>query len=98
MDAELDFASAAAFERAVVEHLAEHPDTHHICLFAQPINRIDATGVETFSALSKLLNSRGIKLPVEMVLRRAGALSEQPQLRLYRTEADALRALSLIAA
>jgi SulP family sulfate permease len=101
MDAELDFASASALERAVVEHLAAHPDTRHVCLFAQPINRIDATGVEVFSALRRTLQDRGIalhvsgiKLPVERVLRKAGELREGPLLRLYRTDAEALHALS----
>jgi SulP family sulfate permease len=99
MDAELDFASASAFERTVVEHLAAHPEVRHVCLFAQPINRIDATGVEVFSALRKLLQSRGItlhvsgiKLPVETVLRKAGELEEGPTLRLYRTDVEALLA------
>jgi SulP family sulfate permease len=99
MDAELDFASASALERAIVEHLAAHPDTRHICVFAQPINRIDATGVEMFSALRRLLQARGIalhvsgmKLPVERVLRKAGELDEGPLLRLYRTDVDALLA------
>jgi SulP family sulfate permease len=97
MDAELDFASASAFERAVVEHLAEHPQTRHVCLFAQPINRIDATGVEVFASLRKLLHERGIalhvsgiKLPVEQVLRKAGELQEGPLLHLYRTDVEAL--------
>lgn len=99
MDAELDFASSTDFERAIVEHLAAHPDTRHVCLFAQPINRIDATGVEVFSALRRLLQGRGItlhvsgmKLPVETVLRKAGELQEGPLLRLYRTDVEALLA------
>lgn len=100
MDDELDFASASAFERAISDHLAAHPDTRHVCLFAQPINRIDATGVEGFAQLRAGLAERGItlhisgiKLPVERVLRRAGALDEAPLLRMYRTDADALQAL-----
>ncbi|KQT09654.1 SulP family inorganic anion transporter [Ramlibacter sp. Leaf400] len=99
MDAELDFASGSALERVLVEHLAAHPDTRHVVLFAQPINRIDATGVEVFSALRKLLQGRGIalhvsglKLPVEKVLRQAGELAEGPLLRLYRTDVEALLA------
>ena len=99
MDDELDFASASAFERAIVEHLAAHPEVQHVCLFAQPINRIDATGVEVFSQLRKLLATRGIalhisgiKLPVERVLRQAGALDEGPLLHMYRTDVDALMA------
>lgn len=100
MDDELDFASASAFERAISDHLAAHPDTRHVCLFAQPINRIDATGVEGFAQLRAGLAERGItlhisgiKLPVERVLRRAGALDEAPLLRMYRTDAEALQAL-----
>ncbi len=99
MDDELDFASATAFERAIVEHLAAHPDTRHICLFAQPINRVDATGVEVFMQLRAMLAERGIalhisgiKLPVERVLLKAGALEQGPLLHMYRTDAEALLA------
>jgi SulP family sulfate permease len=105
MDADLDFASATALERAVVEHLAAHPGTRHVCLFAQTINRIDATGVEVFSALRRLVQGRGImlhvsgiKLPVERVLRKAGELEEGPLLRLYRTDAEALLAFGRVGA
>ena len=99
MDGELDFASASAFERSVVSHLAAHPDTRHVCLFAQPINRVDATGVEVFMQLRAMLAARGIalhisgvKLPVENVLRKAGALEDSPLLHLYRTDVEALTA------
>lgn len=105
MDADLDFASATALERAVVEHLAAHPDTRHVCLFTQPINRIDATGVEVFGAITRLLQGRGImlhvsgiKLPVERVLRKAGELKEGPLLRMYRTDAEALLAFGRVGA
>jgi SulP family sulfate permease len=99
MDAELDFASASALERAIVEHLAAHPQVRHVCLFAQPVNRVDATGVETFEQMRRMLAERGItlhisgmKLPVERVLERAGALGESPLLKLYRTDSEALLA------
>lgn len=99
MDDELDFASASAFERTVLEHLAADPGVRHVCLFAQPINRIDATGVEVFSQLRQHLHGRGItlhisgiKLPVERVLRKAGELQEGPLLRMYRTDVEALLA------
>jgi len=104
MDAELDFAAASNFERTVTDHLARHPDTQHVCLFAQPINRIDATGVEAFAQLQKQLTSRGItlhisgiKLPVEKVLQQAGQLPPTPLLRLYRTDAEALQAIRQLA-
>ena len=97
MDAELDFASATDMERAIVEHLAAYPDVRHVCLFAHPINRIDATGVEMFMQLRKLLAERGvtlhvsgIKLPVQRVLEKAGALQDGPLLKMYRTDSEAL--------
>lgn len=103
MDAELDFAAASDFERAIADHLARHPDTKHVCLFAQPINRIDATGVEIFGQLHRQLTTRGItlhisgiKLPVETALRRAGELGEGPFLKMYRTDAEALQSITAL--
>jgi len=100
MDAELDFAAASDFERNIIEHINSHPNLQHVCLFAQPINRIDATGVETFQSLVRTLAQRGItlhisgvKLPVERVLLSAGALQPGPLLRLYRNDTEALAAL-----
>lgn len=105
MDAELDFAAASGLERAIGEHLAQHPEVRHVCLFAQPINRIDVTGVETFGQLQRQLMAKGItlhisgiKLPVESTLRQAGELQDSPLLRLYRTDAEALQALAKLAA
>ncbi len=104
MDAALDFATAAGFERAVAEHVTAHPDTRHVMLIAHPINWIDATGAEAFGRLRQQLDDQrielhlvGIKLPVENVLRLAGHLGESPRLHLYRTEAEALRATDALA-
>ena len=103
MDAELDFASASALERAVVDHMARNPAVKHVCLFAQPINRMDVTGVETFGKIHQFLRERGatlhvsgLKLPVDHMLRRAGELSPPPTLHLYRTDLDALAALQML--
>ena len=105
MDAELDFASASALERAVIDHVAAHPDVRHVCLFAQPINRVDATGVEVFTGLRQWLAGQGItlhisgiKLPVERVLEKAGALQAGPLLQMYRTDTDALVAFGRLSA
>ena len=106
MDAELDFASASEFERAILQHLNAHPATQHVCLFAQPINRIDVTGLETFGQIRRMLQERGItlhisgiKLPVERILVAAKALpgkdEEWPLLRLYRTDAEAVATFKL---
>jgi SulP family sulfate permease len=100
MDAELDFASATALERNIADHLSAHPEVRNLVLFAQPINRIDVTGVEVFLRIRALLRDRagtlhvsGIKLPVERALQRAGALAPLPDLALYRTDAETLAVL-----
>ena len=100
MDAELDFAAASTLERTVMEHLSQHPNVAHVCLFALPINRIDATGVESLAKLEAMLRERGIslhisgmKLPVETVLRRAGCLQANAGLHMYRTDAEAIQQL-----
>ncbi len=100
MDAELDFAAASSLERAVMEHLTQHPNVRHVCLFALPINRVDATGVEALAKLEALLRERGVtlhisgmKLPVETGLRRAGCLQDHPLLKMYRTDAEAIQQL-----
>jgi SulP family sulfate permease len=101
MDAALDFAAASDFERAIQEHLGAHPGTRHVCLFAQPIHRVDATGVEVFRKVAALLRQQGIvlhisgmKLPAETTLRSAGELQPGDGLRMYRTDAECLAALS----
>ncbi len=101
MDAELDFASASTLERAINIAMAQRPGLTDVCLFAQPINRIDITGAEVFGSIRRLLESRGVclhisglKLPAQQVLDRAGLLTPGPLLCSYRTDADALAALS----
>ena len=105
MDAELDFAAASNFEKYITEKLREHTHIQHVCLFAQPINRIDATGVETLQQLRKQLSQRhiqlhisGIKLPVENTLRKAGELQDQDGVHLYRTDIEAITALRALQA
>jgi SulP family sulfate permease len=105
MDAELDFAAASSFEKYITEKLRDLPHVQHVCLFAQPINRIDATGVETLQQLRKQLTVRGlqlhisgIKLPVEKALRLAGELEAGQGVHLYRTDIEAINALRALQA
>jgi len=100
MDAELDFAAASSFEKYITEKLSDQTQIQHVCLFAQSINRIDATGVETLQQLRHYLKRRGIqlhisgiKLPVENALKLAGELGLESQVILYRTDIEALHAL-----
>ncbi|MCD6664223.1 MAG: STAS domain-containing protein [Comamonas sp.] len=101
MDAALDFASATALEKRVSDELASRPGVRHLCLFAQPINRIDVTGVEAFVRLQLLMQSRGglfhvsgLKLPVEKTLQAAQALKASGHLVVHRTDAQAISALA----
>jgi len=105
MDADLDFGSASALENAITSFLAAKPDTRHVMLFAQPINRIDTTGVEVFGRLRSTVLSQGrtlyvvgLKLPVETTLRQAGELPPHPALRCFATEAEALADVAELAA
>lgn len=101
MDAALDFGSAQALEQTIGDHLAAHPDTQRVLLFAQSINHIDATGVETFSRLRQQLSSQqrafwviGLKLPVERRLEAAQALQPDAHFRRMVCDVDALKALN----
>ncbi len=100
MDAALDFAAAAGFEQTIFDHLMHVPDTRQICLFAQAINRVDATGADAFLRVCNQLRSKhitlhisGMKLPVENTLRQAGWRDDEPLQRLYRTDVEAIAAL-----
>ena len=103
MDAELDFASASTLERAIGQQIAARPGLRAVCLFAQPINRIDVTGAEVFGSIRQTLAGRGIalllsglKLPAQTVLENAGLLTPDPLLASYRTDAEALAALAAL--
>jgi SulP family sulfate permease len=100
MDAELDFASASTLERAIARQAAAQPGLRAVCLFAQPINRVDVTGAEVFGSIRQSLAARGItlhvsglKLPAQTVLELAGVLAPGPLLAMHRTEAETIAAL-----
>ncbi len=101
MDSELDFASASALEARAATDMARHPEYTQLALLAQPMNLIDITGIEAFARLERLAAKRGgllhivgMKMPVEQRLKRAGLLHNNPQLRLYRTDAEFLHAMA----
>ena len=101
MDAALDFSTADAFEATVLTRLDRAPQTRHLVLFCQGINRVDVTGARVLQQLIPRLRARfitlhlvGMKLPLERSLQAAGLLTPDPLLRLHRTDADALGALA----
>jgi SulP family sulfate permease len=103
MDAALDFASAASFEKQVFDAVAARPDVQHVCLFAQPINWIDATGTQVLVNLHTQLHAKGItlhlsglKLPLEQAFERGGVLQIGDHLKRYRSEAETIAALRVL--
>jgi SulP family sulfate permease len=88
-------------ESEIAKRLGEQPDIRQVVLFAQPINWIDATGVEAFGRLSRKLASQnrtltvvGLKLPVESALSSAGELQPGPGLRMFATDREAIAYLA----
>jgi sulfate permease, SulP family len=100
MDAALDFASAAHFEHQVFDALAARPEVRHVCIFAQPINWIDATGTQVLVNMHSQMQAKGItlhlsglKLPLEQAFERSGVLQASDTLKRYRSEAETVAAL-----
>jgi SulP family sulfate permease len=100
MDAALDFASAASFERQVFDSLAARPDVKHVCLFAQPINWIDTTGTQVLVNMHAQLKTKGVtlhlsglKLPLEHAFERSKVLQVGEFLKRYRSETETIAAL-----
>jgi SulP family sulfate permease len=100
IDAGLDFATSPAFEAKVASYLTDHPDTKQVCLFAQSVDRLDATGVEAFIKLAIQLHQKGIgfnvcglKGPVEQTLKRANINTFAPHIKFYRTDMQMLQGI-----
>jgi SulP family sulfate permease len=101
IDAGLDFATTPAFEAKVANYLAENPDTTQVCLFAQSVDRLDATGVDALIKLAMQLDRNnisfsicGLKTPVENTLKCANLKTYAPNVKFYRTEQQMLQGLS----
>ena len=97
MDAELDFGSANALEQKILEYVTTHPTVRRVALFAQPINRIDATGIEVFERIALQMTSQdrqlimvGAKLPVERALKAAGVFERATDLLVFVRDEEAL--------
>ncbi len=105
IDAGLDFATTPTFEAKVANYLAEHPKTKQVCLFAQSVERLDATGIDALIKLAMQLDRSGItfsicglKSPVEHTLKRAKLSAYAPNIKFYRTEQQMVQALQSSAA
>lgn len=98
-DTALVYASAAAVERAVLDHV--DAGVQRVLLVGTAINDLDVTGLDTLRELRRTLAARGttlylcrMKLPVWRLLERAGVPAEFGESRCFRTERQAIAALT----
>lgn len=97
-DTALVYASAAAVERAVLDHV--DAGVKRVLLVGTAINDLDVTGLDMLRELRRTLAARDttlylcrMKLPVWQMLERAGVPAEFGDGRCYRTERQAIAAL-----
>ena len=58
----LYYANAGYFETKMLQLLADHPDVTHVIIDADPINRIDASGVEMLTSLIEQQEEMGVRI------------------------------------
>jgi SulP family sulfate permease len=100
MDSALNFLTAAALERFVLERCREKRDIKRVLLCGGSINYIDATGIDTLESLRTALNGEGIELylssvkhQVFEVLRKIGLTDKLGRDHIFPTDADAVATL-----
>jgi SulP family sulfate permease len=100
MDAALNFYTAAALERFVLECCHREPNIKRILICGGPVNYIDATGIDTLQSLRTALQAEGIELylssvkqQVLEVLRKAGLVDKLGSDHIFPTDSEAVAAL-----
>ncbi|MFL6715463.1 MAG: SulP family inorganic anion transporter [Burkholderiaceae bacterium] len=101
MDSALNFLTAAALERFIVERQAAEPSLRRVLLSASGINDIDASGVDVLEALALNLqlqnvelNLAAVKKQVWEVMERAGLIAMIGEPHLFTTDREAVRVLA----
>lgn len=101
MDSALNFLTAAALERFIVERQAADPRVRRVLLSASGINDIDASGVDLLEALALNLQAQNVELnlaavkkQVWEVMERAGLIAMIGAARLFSTDREAVAALA----
>jgi SulP family sulfate permease len=101
MDAALNFLTAAALERFIIERCRGDHAIRRVLLSASGVNDIDASGVEALESLQANLNGEGvclymsaIKKQVWDVLEKAGMIEALGNKRIFATDADAILSVS----
>lgn len=102
VDAALNFLTAAALERFIVDACRSDAGIRRVLLSASGINDIDATGVDTLESLRATLAAEGaqlymsaVKKQVWDVLDRAGMLDVLGRERMFSTDTAAVRSLGV---
>ncbi len=105
MDSALNFLTAAALERFIIDRQSADPSIRRVLLSASGINDIDASGVDILESLAQSLYAQGIELSVAAVkkqvwdvMERAGLIALIGTERLFATDGEAVNALSSEAA
>lgn len=101
MDSALNFLTAAALERFIVERQSADPRVRRVLLSASGINDIDASGVDLLEALAVNLQAQNVELnlaavkkQVWEVMERAGLIAMIGEGRLFSTDREAVEMLA----
>jgi SulP family sulfate permease len=100
MDSALNFLTAAALERLIVERQGADPRVRRVLLSASGINDIDASGVDLLEALTLNLRAQNVELylaavkkQVWEVMERAGLIAIIGKQHLFATDREAINRL-----
>lgn len=100
MDAALNFFTASALERFILNHCAEDRKIKRVLLCGGALNYIDATGVDTLESIRKSLQSQKIELYLSSVkqqvfdiLHRVGLTEKLGCDKIFSTDLEAVTAL-----
>lgn len=101
MDSALNFLTAAALERFIIERQGADPSIRRVLLSASGINDIDASGVDILESLIQTLRAQGIELHLAAVkkqvwdvMERAGLIALMKAEHLFSTDRHAIDTLT----
>ncbi len=100
MDSALNFLTAAALERFIVEKQSNNLELRRVLLSASGINDIDASGIDVLESLMSTLQSQGVEIYLSAVKRqvwevldRAGLITLLGSNRFFSTDREAVNDL-----
>ncbi len=103
IDESLYFANSRFLEDTLLGHIADNPDLQHVVLICSAVNFIDASALETLSALTAELRDAGVALhlsevkgPVEDRLKLTDFIDKLGPGRIFLSTDEAMRALKCV--